>query len=195
MTYFEPKNDERKAIILFEVGANPGIHHNALRKIIVDSKKKMAKKTFDKLTKEMREIGTLVTRSEGDNKIHYYVRLKNNSTKDFSEDVKFFFEVFENEIKLLKKKYKKYNAAEKSALASIKLANIYSLLIGIAMMDSIEDPIKQPYNKQEIQCKKFAKQIFDIIMHDKDAAVVYPLVRDAIINNFRISNFSQLPRL
>jgi len=198
MTYNEPKNQAETRIldILTVVSKNSSIHHNALKKIIVEDKHLMAKRTFDKLTKEMRSRGTLGTVSMNDNKIHYIVpQLFSQGNVNFENEFEVFIQSFEMNIKKMKKDYKKVPLQGKQGLMIGALSNIFSGIVGITLIKSISEPSIESLSKQERRLRKCVKDCIDIIMHDKDANLVIQVVNDSILSSFTTTQFLQLLKM
>jgi len=193
MTYFEPKKkqnieDQRISNIILEVHKMPGIHHNALRKIVVDEKKKMAKKTFDKLAKKLRTNGTLATVSQNDNKIHYVIPATTNEAPlDFEKEFEPYLKSMESKLSQLKKEYKLFPIQGKQTMMISTLSNIFSALTGITFINSIGNPSSEDLSKHEIRLRKCIRFHMDIMMHDKDRNLVVPVVQNAILQGFSIT--------
>ena len=193
MTYFEPKKkqnieDQRISNIILEVHKIPGIHHNALRKIVVDEKKKMAKKTFDKLAKKLRTNGTLTTVSQNDNKIHYVIPATTNEAPlDFEKEFEPYLKSMESKLSQLKKEYKLFPVYGKQTIMISILSNIFSALTGIAFMNSIGNHSSEDLSDHEIRLRKCVRSHMDIMMHDKDRNLVVPVVQNAILQGFSIT--------
>jgi len=190
MTYFEPKNlqnsdNHRISDITTEIIKIPGIHHNALRKIVVDEKKKMAKKTFDKLTKILRNNGTVGIISQNDNKIHYVISSSRNQSKiNFDKQFEPYVKSIESKLPTLKKEYKLYPIQRKQSIMITRLSNIFSVLVGITFMKSIGNPSQEELSKHEIRLRKCIRSHMDIMIHDQDRNFVVPVVQNAILQGF-----------
>ena len=200
MTYFEPKTNQnianqRISDIIVEVQQNPGIHHNALRKIVVDEKKRMAKKTFDKLTRILRNNKTLTIVSQNDNKIHYVVTVPTTNTIDFEKEFEPYVKSMESKFPPLKKEYKLFPIYGKQTIMISILSNIFSALTGIAFMNSIGNSSSEDLSEHEIRLRKCVRSHMDIMMHDKDRNVVVPVVQNAILQGFSIIQFLELLKL
>jgi len=198
MTYFEPKNQENSRIleILNQINKIPGIHNNALKKIIVDEKKIMAKRTFDKLIKELRSQGRIQIISMGDNKLHYTLPAPiTGETIDFEKQFEPYLQSLESRLKELKKIYKKLPIQGKQSMIISSLSTVFSSMVGISLMRSISEPSTETLTKQEIRLRNYVKGYMDIIMHDKDANLVIGIVTDSILTSFTAIQFLQLLKI
>lgn len=201
MTYFEPKNqqnadNQRISEIVLEINKNPGIHHNALRKIIVDEKKKMAKKTFDKLTKILRNNKTISIITQNDNKLHYVITTPTTKNKiDFDKEFEPYVKAIERKLPKLKKEYKLFPIQGKQSVMITALSNIFSGLTGITFMKSIGEPSNEELSEHEIRLRKCVRSHMDIMMHDKDRNQVVPVVQNAILEGFTTTQLLELLKI
>ena len=190
MTYFEPRRrksaeDNRIEAILLAINENPRIHNNALKKIIVDEKKIMAKRTFDKLIQQIRRRGMVKIISMNDNKLHFELpHVPSKNKIDFAKEFEIPMKIFIDKIKDAKKKYSKFTVQAKQEVMLSILSNIFNAIVGITFMNSISDPSKDSLTKQEIRLRQMVKNCIDIIMYDKDSNLVFAVVNDSIINSF-----------
>jgi len=189
-------HEKRMLEILSVVKKKRGIHHNALKKIIVEEKKLMAKRTFDKLCKEMISKGILNIIPMGDNKKHYIINdIVISKSTNFEDGFEIYLKSFENKIKSLKQNYKKFPVHAKQGFMTSTLALIFSGIVGTTLMNAVSDPSRKSLTSQEVKMRQCVRECTDIIMHDKDANIVFPVIRDSILNSFQLTQALQLLKL
>jgi len=184
MTYFD--NDlkkysgksERIQSILNTLSENEPIHHNALKKIIVDSES-MAKKTFDKLIHELVDLGIVNVRKEGNKKIYSVKKNFEVDEQDLERNIKIDLHLAKINIEYLKINYSRFDVLNKSAHSYFVLKDIFYSLQIIDFLISLNYPNKEDYLKKESLLRNYINQIFKMIKKDKDATKIYPI----IINN------------
>ena len=182
MTYFKntqyegSSEEEKIKIILNEIDTNDRIHHNALRKIIVDENHDMAKRTFDKYVKRLRDDGTIKIIPMNDNKLHYALPQNPLDSLNFDKDYKDFSKQLEKELKKLKKNYKKFSTYEKQTVMISSLSTVISAIVGLSLSNSISDSLTTTLTEKEITLRKSVKEHIDIIMKEDDAKIVFVLL-------------------
>jgi len=107
----DPVLNPREKIIFKAIANNPNIHYNALKRLVVEKGKHMAKATFDKLAKGMVER-KIVSHIKDGNKIRYFIMEMTNLDDYESFSLK-YLELIERQLRMMEKKYAKLPLLDK----------------------------------------------------------------------------------
>lgn len=177
MTYLEPNSElyERERILLECIKNNPGIHHNALMKIIVPEY--MAKTTFEKTRNSLLEKEIVSVQKKGNMK--FYIPTSNYATR-FQQHIERItntsFHNIKNHLKKLETDYQHKDVNEKILIANSLLKNILQTDNGFTFLDSNKNPNKTLYRDEHLEIQQLIHRLFAVIHNDKNFDTIYPTV-------------------
>ena len=177
MSQSEPtlKKYERERILLENIKNNPGLHHNALLKILVPEF--MAKTTFEKTRDSLIEKEIIFVQIQGNMKFYctsddYGGNLQNRIERNTNNS----FHDLKLKIKRLDADYLHKDIDEKIILANSILRNLIRTDTGFTVLDSSKNPKKTLYRDEHLEIQQLIYHVFEIIKNDKHFDIIFPTI-------------------
>lgn len=181
MTYIKNTENEldnpdyRESLILEEIGKQPRIHHNALKKIIVEDGQVMATKTFDKTVHHLIKEQRIIVEEDG-NKKRYFLPNSTIAMEEFDKEIKNLFDATKTFVKDLCREYGNMTVFYKGLNSAFAIDSCSDTLKMISFYSAF---LRESETFVEIEEK--AKQcIIDIVVlaaKDKDKDILVPALR------------------
>jgi len=177
MSHHEPNLEmyERERIVLESIKNNPGLHHNALLKLIVPEF--MAKTTFEKTRDSLLEKEIISSQAKGNMKFY---RLTENYEKKSQQHLEWStnnsFHDLKSQIKRLDTDYSHKDVDEKITIANSLLRNLLQTDNGFTILDSAKNPKQTLYRDEHLTIQQLIYHVFEVIRHDKDSEIIFPTI-------------------
>ncbi len=177
MSHHEPNLEmyERERIVLESIKNNPGLHHNALLKLIVPEF--MEKTTFEKTRDSLLEKKIIFVQTRGNMKFY---RLTENYEQKSQQHIEWntnnSFHDLKSRIKRLETDYPHKDVDEKITFASSLLRNLLQTDNGFTVLDSAKNPKKTLYKDEHLTIQQLIHHVFEVIKHDKDFEIIFPTI-------------------
>jgi len=168
-------SEERKYKILNLISDNEPIHHNALKKLILDNKI-AATKTFDKIMGELSRSGTIKSEEKGNKKFYSIKKNFEFDIERFKKDIHVDLMIIKTDMVAFEHVIDDLDEINRSSRAFFLLKLILHAANKILIFIFLNSENKDYYEKKLVILEKHVRKIFRILKNDKNAAIVYPLV-------------------
>lgn len=186
--------EERQYFILEKIEQNPGIHHNALKRMVVEqpSKPIMATKTFDKLVHELIEEGKIAVQKDG-NKKRYFLPDATIAIGDFAKEIKIQSRTMIDHVNDLQREFRSMTTYYKGLNSIFALDSCNNVLMLVSFYSSFFDD-SESFASIEKQARQYIKTIFEMAAKDKHRTILIPALRAHILKQ-DINDIMQSPRM
>ena len=185
MSQFELKEItfRREKAIIEEIQKNPNLHHNALIKRIVP--KYMAKTTFEKLRDQLIEKNVVSCSIKGNRKFYRITTdYQKRSLQLIERMTHTNFQYLQHEVKRIKNDYQHKDVNEKISKCIQLLRGLLQTENGFTVLDSIKNSKKTLYKDEHLEIQGMISNIFQVIINDRDAEIIFPSVLSCIGYDF-----------
>ena len=177
---------KRELVIIKAIKEHPGIHNNALKRIIVEEEKIMYTRTFDRIIKELRESNHITVDEKGNKKCYNIPSIE--GAPDSKNLIIPYLKSMDEHIALLMKVYPKLSYAEKLVVSQHLIKQLLSNRYGLELLLTIHPTRQIPeYRQIKDRFKRLLKRVIRIISDDSDGG----WVNSELL--FSIMNFNQEP--
>ncbi len=172
---------QREISILKTIKEHPNIHHNALKKIIVEELDLVAIKTFDRLIKELIKTYKISFTYENNKKLY---SIPNISILQDSQDLIIpYLNSMNEHLKIFEKVYPRLSYYEKVVISEHFVKQLLSNLYGIDLYRQINSDKKiEDYLQIKDDFMKKIRKILEIFSHDSAGGALTSNLLFSIIN-------------